>query len=57
MLDGAAYGCVGHGCSHTAVGYSGAISQVVAKGAGYRNAVAVHPVKSHPEQRIERHSG
>jgi hypothetical protein len=57
MLDGTAYGCVGHSRSDTAVGYSGAVSQVVAKRAGDRNAVAVHSVESHPEQGIERDLG
>jgi hypothetical protein len=51
------YGCVGHGGGDTAVGYPSAVSQVVAKRAVDRNAVAVHAVESHPEQGIERNSG
>jgi hypothetical protein len=56
-LDGTANCCVGHGCSDTAVGYPSAVSQVVAKRAVDRNAVAVHSVESHPEQGVERHAG
>jgi hypothetical protein len=56
-LDGNAHSRVGHGCSDTAVGYPAAVSQVVAKRAVDRNAVAVHSVESHPEQGIERDAG
>ena len=57
VLDGTAHSCIGHGCSDNAVGYPGAVSQVVAKLVVDRNAVAVYSVESHPEQGIERHAG
>src|SRR5579864_7793730 len=37
--------------------YPSAVSQIVAKRAVDRNAVAVHSAESHPEQAIERHAG
>jgi len=56
-LKGNAYCRVCHRCRDTAMGYSNAVSQIVAECTVEGNAVTVHAAESHPEQRIERHSG